>query len=233
MKKAFVIVMAIMVFGLMSSYAQKPFAGTIKSKYSVEGTNDPNVRAGIPDETIMYLYENYTKVVVEQPGINIIAITNGTTKTSYQIFDITGMGKYYIEVTEAEIKEGLANRDIKFNYTGETKTIAGYVCEKVIETNIDKETDEETTTILYVSKDINPNPEINFSSHPGLVGFPLRTETSQEINGSNVSIIVEAYEVKADKKVKLANFLLPADGKKTTMKELMKMFGMDEDEDED
>lgn len=230
MKKSFVIIMAIMVFGLMSSFAQKPFAGVIKSKYIVEGTTDPNILAAFPDESVMYLYDNYTKVVVESPGMNVIAISNGATKTSYQIFDITGYGKYYIEVTEAEIKEALANKDTKLEYTGETKTIAGYVCEKVIETTIDKETDEESTTILYVSKDINPNADVNFSSHPGLVGYPLRTEATQEVNGVSVNVTIEAFEVKADKKVKLANFLLPADGKKTTMKELMNMLMGGEDD---
>lgn len=233
MKKAFVIVMTIMVFGLMSSFAQKPFAGVIKSKYIVEGNVDANVKASLPEEQVVYLYENYTKSVMEMPGINVITITNGGAKMVYLIYDITGMGKYYIETTESEIKEQLANMKTDYKYTGEKKTIAGYVCEKVIETSVDNETDEETTTILYVSKDINPNADINFGSHPGLVGYPLRTEVTRDINGENATIIVEAYEVKADKKVKLANFLLPADGKKTTQKDLMKMFGMDEDEDED
>lgn len=233
MKKATLIFLSIMFVGLVSSFAQKPFAGTIKSKYTVEGTTDPNILANLPENQMIYLYENYTKTVVEMPGMNQIAITNGSTKTSYVIFDITGMGKYYIETTEAEIKEARANVETKYEYTGETKTIAGYNCEKVIETSIDKETDEESVVILYVSKDINPNADINFGSHPDLVGYPLRTETTSEANGSEFKLIVEAVEVTPSKKVKLADFLLPADGKKTTFKDLMKMFGMDDEEDED
>ena len=233
MKKATLIFLSVMILGLVSSFAQKPFAGTIKSKYTVEGTTDPNILAGMPESSMIYVYENYTKSVMEMPGINVITITNGSTKMTYLIYDITGMGKYYIETTEAEIKETLANRDTKLEYTGEMKTIAGYNCEKVIETSVDKETDEEDVTILYVSKDINPNADINFGSHPGLVGFPLRTEKSTEANGVNVKIIVEAVEVTPSKKIKLADFLLPSDGKKTTQKDLMKMFGMDDEEDED
>ena len=232
MKKAFVFVMAIMVFGLMSSFAQKPFAGTIKSKYIIEGNVDPNVRASLPDVMTTYVFENYTKNVMEMPGINIITITNGAKKTNYMIYDVTGMGKYYIETTEEEIKAAFANQETKFDYTGETKTVAGYTCEKVIETTVDKETDEETVVTLYVSKEICPNADINFGSHPGLVGYPLRTEVTKDINGENATVIIEAIEVKADKKVKLANFLLPADGKKVTQEELMRLFGAgDEDED--
>lgn len=233
MKKATFIFLSVMILGLVSSFAQKPFAGTIKSKYTVEGTSDPNVLAQLPESTMIYVYENYTKSVMEMPGINLITITNGSTKTSYLIYDITGMGKYYIETTEAELKEALANSDTKLEYTGEKKTIAGYSCEKVIETSVDKETDEEDVTILYVSKDINPNPEINFGSHPGLVGFPLRTEKITDYNGTEIKVIIEAVEVTASKKVKLADFLLPADGKKTTQKDLMKLFGVDDEEDED
>ena len=233
MKKVTVIFLSVMILGLMSAFAQKPFAGTIKSKYTVEGTTDPNILAGMPESTMIYLYENYTKSVMEMSGINLITITDGTKRMSYLIYDITGMGKYYIETTEAEIKEALANKDTKLEYTGEMKTIAGYNCEKVIETSVDKETDEEEVTILYVSKEINPNADINFGSHPGLVGYPLRTETTSEANGSEFKLIMEAVEVTPNKKIKLANFLLPADGKKTTWKDLMKMFGMDEEEDED
>ena len=232
MKKAFVICMAIMVFGLMSSFAQKPFAGIIKSKYTIEGNVDPNVKANLPDVMTTYVYENYTKNVMEMPGINIITITNGSNRTNYTIYDITGMGKYYIETTESEIKEAFATQDTKFEYTGEKKTVAGYVCEKVIETTVDKETDEETVMTLYVSKDICPTDAINFGSHPGLVGYPLRTEVTKDINGEKATVIIEAIEVSPSKKVKLADFLLPADGKKTTQKDLMRMFGQD-DEDED
>ena len=232
MKKATIIFLSVMILGLVSAFAQKPFAGTIKSKYTVEGTTDPNILAGMPESSMIYLFENYIKSVMEMPGINIITITNGSTKMTYLIYDITGMGKYYIETTEAEVKEARANIETKYNYTGEMKTIAGYNCEKVIETNVDKETDEEDVTILYVSKDINPNADINFGSHPGLVGFPLRTEKTTEVNGSDITIIIEAVEVTPSKKIKLTNFLLPADGKKTTQQDLMKMFGMDE-EDED
>ena len=233
MKKVTVIFLSVMILGLMSAFAQKPFAGTIKSKYTVEGTTDPNILAGMPESTMIYLYENYTKSVMEMSGINLITITDGTKRMSYLIYDITGMGKYYIETTEAEIKEALANKDTKLEYTGEMKTIAGYNCEKVIETSVDKETDEEEVTILYVSKEINPNADINFGSHPGLVGFPLRTEKNADVNGTEIKVIVEAVEVTPSKKIKLANFLLPADGKKTTQKDLMKMFGMDDEEDED
>lgn len=232
MKKSVVIILAIMVFGLMSSFAQKPFAGIIKSKYVIEGNVDPNVKAQLPDVMTTYVYENYTKNVMEMPGINIITITNGAKRANYMIYDITGMGKYYIETTEDEIKAAFANQETKFDYTGEKKTVAGYVCEKVLETTVDKETDEETVVTLYVSKDICPSADINFGSHPGLVGYPLRTEVTKDINGETATVIIEAIEVSPSKKVKLVDFLLPSDGKKVTQEELMRMFGQSDDDED-
>lgn len=227
MKKVTLILLAIIFMGLTNTFAQKPFVGTVKSKISIKGTDDPNILSQIPESTTTYIYGNYTKSVMELvPGaVNMINITNGDAKKVYTIFDITGMGKYYIETDEAELKEKSANIETKFQYTGETKTIAGYNCEKVIETVVDNETDEESTVIIYVTKDFNCSPNINLGSHNGLEGYPLYVETTVEMNGSDVTQIMEAIEITPSKKIKMAEFLIPADGQKTTMEEMMKLFG--------
>lgn len=234
MKKVTLILLSIIFLGLTSTFAQKPFVGTVKSKISIQGTDDPNILSQIPESTTTYLYGNYTKTVMELvPGaVNLINITNGDAKKMYTIFDITGMGKYYIETDETELKEKKANIETKFQYTGEKKTIAGYNCEKVIETVIDNETDEETTAILYVTKDFYCSSNINLGSHDGLEGYPLYVEAKTEMNGSEVTQIIEAIEVTPSKKIKLAEFLVPADGIKTTMEDMMKLFGGGGDDDE-
>ncbi|MBO4645545.1 MAG: hypothetical protein J5642_03410 [Bacteroidales bacterium] len=232
MKKISLLLLAVLTIGLNTVNAQKPFAGIIKSKVTIEGTTDPNILAQVPDELVVYMYGNYTKTVVKSPGAIVSVITNGETKVMNQIFEVTGMGKYIIETTESEISEAHANREYNYNYTGEKKMIAGYSCEKVILTTIDKETDEETELILYVSKDLNANPNINFASQPGLVGYPLCTQAKTEINGTEITQTTEAFEVTPSKKVKLVDFMLPSDGQKVTMEELMKKFGMGGDDDE-
>lgn len=237
MKKVTLILVSVILIGLTSAFAQKPFIGTIKSKMSVEGTTDPNILSQIPENTTVTIYENNTKSVMElMPGVmTMTTITRGDLKKTYVIFEITGMGKYYIENTEEDLAKEKGNTETKFNRTGEKKTIAGYECEKVIITVTDKETDEEVNLVAYMSKAINPSASINFGSqYEGLEGYPLRTEVKTEMNGTEVTMITEAYEITPSKKIKTAEFLLPADGQKTTMKEFMKMIGAGgDDEDED
>lgn len=240
MKRITLILVAVLTIGLTSVFAQKApatFTGTITSKVTCTGTTDPNILAQIPEGTTEMICGNRTKTVqVQEGGLGIISIVNGDSKMMYLILDIPGMGKYYIETSGDSIAKGLEKikRDLK--YTGEKMNVAGYECEKVIETIVNLETDEESEMILYVSKDINPNPDINFASHPNLKGYPLRTERQQDINGETVTLINEAVTITPSKKIKPAEFLLPSDAKDIhTNPELMKMLGMgggDDDDDE-
>jgi hypothetical protein len=225
--------------GLTSVFAQKApasFTGTITSKMSCSGTTDPNIIAQLTGETSEMVCGNRRKVVQNQGGAGIIQIMNGDSKMVYIVFDLPGMGKYYIETSGDSIAEGLKNIKTDYKYTGEKKTIAGYECEKVISTMVNLETDEETVTTIYVSKEINAGSDINFASNPGLVGFPLSTEQHRDINGEDVTILTEAVTVTPSKKIKPAEFLLPSDAKDIhTNPELMKMLGMgggDDDDDE-
>lgn len=238
MKRITLILVAVLTMGLANVFAQKApasFTGTITSKVTCTGTTDPNILAQMPEGTTEMICGNRTKTVqVQEGGVGIISIVNGDSKMMYLILDIPGMGKYYIETSGDSIAKGLENikRDLK--YTGEKMTIAGYECEKVIETIVDLETDEETEMILYVSKAINPGSDINFASHPGLVGYPLRTEREQEVNGETLHIVNEAVTITPSKKIKPVEFLLPTDAKDIhSNPDLMKMLGMgggDEDD---
>ena len=88
-----------MLLGLTNIYAQKKTGYTIKSKVTVDGITDPNVLAQLPEETVEYMLGNYTKSVMSMQGVNVITITNGTEKSVTMIYDITGMGKYVIDIT--------------------------------------------------------------------------------------------------------------------------------------
>ena len=240
MKRITLILVAVLTMGLSNVFAQKApasFTGTITSKTSCSGTSDPNIIAQINGESTQMVCGNRTKIVqVQEGGLGIIQISNGDSKMAYVILDIPGMGKYYIESSGDSIAKSFEKMKTDYKYTGEKKTVAGYECEKVISTLTNLETDEEVVTTLYVSKEINPGSEINFATHPGLVGFPLITEQHRDINGEDVTIVSEAVTVTPSKKIKPVEFLLPTDAKDIhSNPELMKMLGMgggDDDEDE-
>ena len=229
--------MAVVMLGLVSLVsAQKPFAGTIKMHSHIEGTDDPNILSqGESDYSIM-LFGNYTKTVMSpQEGFGIITITNGDAKNVLTILDIMGMGKYYIEIPAEKIQERNKNTKYDYNKTGEKKTIAGYECEKVVVTETDLETDESESAVVYVSTDINNSDAINFQQMPGLAGYPLRMESKQDVDGTEITVIVEAVEVIPNKKLKIVDFMMPSDAQDIKSNpQLMKMLGMGgDDEDEE
>ncbi len=99
MKKQISLWLAVMMlFGTITMFAQKPFAGTIVFETSAEGTDDPNVAAQLADlKQEISIMGNNTKTVINQMGVGIINISNGDDKTAMTIIDIPGYGKYYIE----------------------------------------------------------------------------------------------------------------------------------------
>ena len=115
MKRVTLILMAVLTMGLTSVFAQKApasFTGTITSKMSCSGTTDPNIIAQLTGETSEMVCGNRRKVVQNQGGAGIIQIMNGDSKMVYIIFDIPGMGKYYIETSGDSIAEGLKNNPL-------------------------------------------------------------------------------------------------------------------------
>lgn len=231
------LVLAVVMMGFVSLVsAQKPFAGTIKTHTHIEGTDDPNILSEGEGDASIQIFGNYTKMVRSiQEGFGITSISNGDAKSNIVILDIMGMGKYYIETPAEKILE--AQKTVKYDYdkTGEKKTIAGYECEKVVVTITDLETDESKTFVEWVTNDLNVGENINFAETPGLAGYALRSEVKQEIEGAEVTIITEATEIIPNKKLKVVDFMMPADAQDIKSNpQLMKMLGMGgDDEDED
>lgn len=235
MKKiALVLVVVMMGFTALVS-AQKPFAGTIKMHTHIEGTDDPNITSQGESDYSITLFGNYTKTVISpQEGFGITTISNGDAKTITVLLDIMGMGKYFIETPAEKIQERLKNIKMDYNKTGEKMTIAGYECDKINVTATDLETDETEDMVVYVSTAINASDAINFQQYPGLTGYPMRSESKTDIDGTSVTVVVEATEVIANKKIKVVDFLLPSDAQDIkTNPDLMKMLGMGGDEEEE
>ena len=234
MKKQITLWLAvIMLFGTITTFAQKPFAGTVVFETTAEGTDDPNIAAELAElSEEVTIMGNNTKTAINQMGVGIIHITNGDYKLATTIIDIPGYGKYYIEQEEADINKKFETVKTEINYTTDTREICGYNCKKANVTMTDLESDEETTIVLWVTEDLMTGDQINFSSYPGLKGYPLRIEMKRDVNGDELTIIQTAKSVTPNKKVKASNFLRPSDSTpiKDAPAELKAMFGMSEDE---
>lgn len=213
MKKTnFLLLAIVMMLGTLTMYAQKPFAGKVVFEMRAEGTDDPNIAAELADAVQeVTLMGNNTKTVMSQPGFDYINITNGDYKIVTTVVGITGIGKYYVEQKAADIEKALQMSKFDYTPTGDTKDICGYNCKKVNVKVTDLETDEEKELVVWVTDELNTGENVNFTTYPGLKGYPLSMEVASEINGENVTLVQIARSVTPDKKVKASSFLRPAD----------------------
>lgn len=224
-----------MLFGVVTTFAQKPFAGTITFETTAEGTDDPNIAAQLAEMSQeVIVMGNNTRTNMSQPGIDVISIANGDYNLKTTVIDIPGYGKYYIEQGAEELKKTFDKVKFDYKYTDETRTIAGYNCKKVDVTATDLESDEENTLVLWVTEDLMTGPNINFGDYPGLKGYVMRTEVKRTLEGNDITIIVQATSVKPDKKVKPTTFLRPSDAKSfdEAPEDLKKMLGVGGDDEE-
>lgn len=216
-----------MMICTVGAFAQKPFAGSITFEMSAEGCSDPNVAAQLAEQTMTYVVMGNNYRMDMNVGIDMSTIVNGNNKTYTILLGIPGYGKYYIQKNEEDIAKKQATTKYDYQYSEETKTVAGYTCKKVVMKATDLETDEEASSILWVTTDLGLGDNINFADHPGLKGYPLCTETKTEINGEDVTVITTATKITPDKKVKPTSFLLPSDAKpfEEAPEELKQMLG--------
>lgn len=234
MKKQITLWMAvIMLFGTITMFAQKPFAGTITFETTAPNSTDPNIAAQLAEstETVMLL-GNSTRTDVNQMGVGITVITNGDYKNVTTVIDIPGYGKYFIEVEGEKLQKAFETMKIDYDYTQETKSICGYDCKKVNAKITNLETDDEETVVYWVTDGLLTGDNINFLTAPGLKGYALCTEQNQEISGENVLFVKTATAVTPNKKVKVGNFLRPADATniKDASQEIKDMLGYEDEE---
>ena len=121
---------------------------------------------------------------------------------------------YSIPVQSISTKEAAPNR-IALNKTGETKTISGYVCEKVIvKTN-------KTITEMWLTKEFKPelykfanffqsSYEFKGLGEESLEGFPMES-TTRDLGGKVISSLSFVSATSAD--LKAEDFMVPADYK--------------------
>ena len=71
--------------------------------------------------------------------------------------------------------------------------------------------DLESSVVLWVTSDLMTGDNINFSTYPGLKGYPLGVEIKQEVNGEMLTIVQTASSITPSKKIKTSSFLRPSD----------------------
>lgn len=183
----------------LNALAQKKvnFEGIVKYGISFED-------AGLPPEAVALFKNAEVKLYIspdkQRTDINMVmqnstSIVDLKEKTLVNIMDIGGK-KYLIKIDEAQLKKDKeAEPNLKINYTTETKTIAGYVCQKA-----EVVMDDASGTIMnvYFTDEI-PLNEIN-PVYKGLKGFPL--EYTMSMGGVTIKFIATSItKEKIDKSV--------------------------------
>ena len=208
----FFMIVVMMIFSV-SAFAQKPFAGNITFESTAVGTDDPNIASALAEQTQELIVMGSSWRMNANYGFDLIQIFNGNSKTLSIVLDIPGYGKYFVKKTAEQLDKLRANIKVDYEYTNETKSIAGYNCKKVIVKSTDLETDEEKSTVLWVTDELGLGDDINYAQYPGLKGYPLSSETKTEYNGEEITIISTATKITPNKKVKATEFMLPSDAK--------------------
>jgi len=198
------------------SFAQKSFAGTVKFETKFEGETNPQVH--IPSEQTQTIFENKMKNTLYNGMLR--TIQDGDSLSITYLFDIPGYGRIGNTSGREINEENLLRTSFSYTERTDTKTICGYLCKgyDVVSIITDEDDDEDEAVelkfIVYTTKEIGKDDNINAFNFPGLSGYPLYTEFEKD----GVKTITQAKEVKKGK-VKSLDFLIPTDYKMLSQEE--------------
>lgn len=199
-----------------STFAQKikTFEGQITYAIDYKSEVDPQMKAQLPTEIVMFIKGTNTRMEQISPMGKVVVINNSQTKLQSVLLDIMGQ-KYALKTTAEETEKSLAEMEkATVAATTETKTIAGQNCVKYDITFKGKTESYWATKELDL---ITPNWNMPWSEVPGIL-----MEYTQEQGEVKQSII--AKEVKKEK-VKDSMFEVPAEYQVMSMEEFKSMFG--------
>ncbi len=219
MKKAILSICLVVVLGLFGSqvYAQQgKFKGVIKYTLNWEGEVPP----GVPTSFEVKVYEQKTSFNSVLSMFQEPTITNSEIKVVYSMFDFSQIpvegatGKWYIKskVEDSDIAKN------KYDFTSETKTIAGKNTKKV---NVTFKSDDgtEKKETIWVCDEIGPNMDMYF--YPGLKGFPF--EFPVEVEKFKINFVVSEI---IEGKVKEADMLLPTGYEEVSQEEFTEIISL-------
>ena len=169
-------------------------------------------------EIITFLKGEKSKTEINSMMFNSTVFYDGKTLTSLN--DMMGNKSGYTatkEEMEAQDKDKKAAKP-KIEYTTEKKTIAGYECTKAIATSTGPDK-KEKKTILWITDKIKYDKNHMKSGGRGMTDFgdlkghPLGMEMSQEMQGTEMKIIMTTTEV-STKTIDDSVFAVNTDGYK-------------------
>ncbi|MDD3667324.1 MAG: hypothetical protein PHY75_01070 [Bacteroidales bacterium] len=212
MKKTILSICLVLTIGLFASqvFAQQgKFKGTFKYTLNWEG----EVPQGVPTSFEVKVYEQKATFKNVLSMFQEPTIINSEAKIVYSLFDFSQIpvegatGKWYV-------KSKVDDQDIAKNtyeFTSETKVIAGKNTKKVNVTFKSEDGTEKKETI-WVCDEIGPNMDMYF--YPGLKGVPF--EFPVELEKYKITFTVSEI---IEGKVKEADMLLPTGYEETSQEE--------------
>lgn len=180
---------------------------------------DPQQAAMMPTTMTLYIKGDNSRMEMKMGmGMSQTVITDSKTKTVTSLIDAMGQ-KYAMKMTEEDIKKEAGDTpEIEVTKTGETKEIAGLVCEvsKVI---IKDKKGEKIDSEICLSKEfIIPNANWNNPTYKDVDGLMLEYEMEQ----GQMKMKLKAKSVK-EETVADSMFEIPKDYEYKTMEEMMQM----------
>lgn len=159
----------LLLAGVIGASAQKTISeGTIVYDIVIQtGSKEPQMADAIDGAvTTVYLKGSKSRTDMVNALGNETNIYDSKTGTAVILKEYSGQKLMITLTKENWIEKNKAYDNIKFDYTEETKTIAGYVCKKAIATMADGK-----TFVVYYSPDIvvaNKDYNATFKNLPGL-----------------------------------------------------------------
>lgn len=219
MKKS-IFIGSLMLLAVVTAFSGKPFEGVITFKITYPDSKfSESQLAMFPKVFTVSIKGDKSRTDLQMSGMNTVEITNYTEKTSVTLLNMMGQ-KYAIKKTSAEIDQEMAEEGTpSVEFSDETKTIAGYVCKKVVVTvNTDgiKSTFEGWYSSELGSKLANFNNPIYKDIDGMLLEFTMK----------NRDITMKFTATSVEKKGLAAkDFEVPSDYTITTQDELRSKFG--------
>ncbi len=166
--------MVVLLAGVISAFAQKTISeGTIYYDIAIQtGSKEPQMADAMDGATTtVYLKGSKSRTDMVNALGNETNIHDSKTGNAVILKEYSGQ-KLMITLTKENWEEkNKAYDDIKFSFTDETKTIAGYVCKKAIATMANG----KSFTVYYSPDIIVTNKDYN-ATFKNLPGLPMEYE---------------------------------------------------------
>lgn len=204
---------------LLTPLSAQVFEGKILYDIETGKDLDPRAKMMMPKKSTLYVKGNKSRMEAEMPmGMSNITITDLERKTTTNLLNFLG-SKYAIEEPLDDAYETESERFTVHN-TKETKSIAGYLCNKIEVTYLDTASGEERTADVWFTEEIITNTRLIEQRFAQVKGTLMEFSITQEGMSMKLTAKEVLPQAVADKM-----FDIPTDYTLTTREELMQKYG--------